>query len=335
MSIYVEGFPRYTSGRLLVSIVLILVGTGFLGCSRSTGLPENSVELVIDKSNAEELLRFFFGSFVGPSGGDPFEAGILTEVDGRFYVHSDSLEASFPTAGSRRLDTDGTGRVDWEELRSFLQATYYEAREIPPTVDSLRNEISYRDTTEWFSVAIDGVMTTARRHIYIPRDGLVAAIERYVSAGERLLYPVGTTIVGEHRRGNQIVEVTAMRKREDGFWDYFVYDASGELAPSTRTEPKQLAVPAQCAGCHFGSRLFEPEESFPGSAPSGPHGPRKIHVDEHLRNGEVVRYFDEHRKRSDDVLGIYNTLFVSHVLRLKNSGMITSEQKALLETINL
>jgi hypothetical protein len=322
--------------HFLIGCLLLGSGFGGSGCTPSSTPGSNeTLELAIDKSNPEQLLRFFFGSYGGPSGGDPFKRGILTERDGKFYLNIDSLTASFPPAERRMLDQDDNRVVDWEELESFLQATYYEVREPPPTLDSLRRELSYRDTTDWYSVGINGVMTTARRYIYVSRGALAGAITGYHSAGERLMYPTGTTIVGEHRQGGRVVEVTAMRKREDGFWDYFVYDSSGGLTASTHTEPKQLSVPAQCAGCHFGSRLFEPEESYPGQARSGPHGPRKIHVDENLRRADIVRYFDEHRKRSDYVLGIYNTLFVAHLLGKRNDGTITAEEKSLLHALNL
>ncbi len=309
---------------------------GAVGCSSSsTSASDGYLEFAIDKSNAGELLSYFFGSYVGSGGGNPFDAGILVEQDGRYFVRPDALAASFPPAAGETLDSDSSGVVDWDELKSFLQATYYEARGVPPTLDSLRRETHYRDTATWFTVAVDGVMTTARRHIYVSRDALASALEGYVSSDEQLLYPVETTIVGEHRRGNEIVEVTAMRKRGDGYWDYFVYDSTGHLATSTDTDPKRLAVPAQCAGCHFGSRLYEPEESFPGRAPPGPHGPRRIHVGEPLRRPDVVRHLDEHRKRSDDVLGIYNTLFVAKLLQMRKEGTLTSAQKQLLDAVNL
>ena len=307
-----------------------------VACSSSPeSPPEGEVAVVIDKSNARKLLTYFFGSYAGSGGAEPFEAGILRHRNGRFYLNTDSLSASFPPAEESVLDRDSSGVVDWDELEVFLQETYYRARALPPTLDSLRGETGYRDSTDWFSVAIDGVMTTARRHIYVSRGALAAALQDYAAADHRLLYPVGTTIIGEHRQGGNLLEVTAMRKRGDGYWDYFVYDSSGDLATSTQTEPKRLAVPAQCAGCHFGSRLFEPEESFPAHAPKGPHGPRRIHVGQELRRADVVRHFDEHRKRSDDVLGIYNTLFVSRLLRKRSSGTLTAAQRELLESVNL
>lgn len=126
-----------------------------------------------------------------------------------------------------------------------------------------------------------------------------------------------------------------MRKRADEQWDFFVYGKDGLPAAQTNTPPRPLKSPVQCVGCHFGDKLFEPAESFPARARPGPHGPRQIYVDEDLRDPVVVRYFDEHRKRSDTILGLYTTLFVSRLRNQQKAGSLTAEDAALLESIDL
>ena len=105
-----------------------------------------------------------------------------------------------------------------------------------------------------------------------------------------------------------------MLKREDGHWDFFAYGPDGTPTTETAARPRPLRVPTQCVGCHFGSKLYEPEKSFPAEAADGPHGPRVLHVDDAARKPDVVQFFDEHRKRSDHVLGLYATLLVSQLL---------------------
>ena len=178
-------------------------------------------------------------------------------------------------------------------------------------------------------------MTTARRHIYVPEAALRSALAAYHQNGERLLYPVGTTMVGEHHLGGAHVETTAMRKRADGFWDFFTYDTEGNLAKSTNTPPRKLKTPTQCVGCHTGNKPFEPERSFPDEALPGPHGPRALYVDDALRDPEVTAFFDEHRKRSDTVLGIYNTLFVAQLRADRRAGRLGEADVRLLEGLGL
>jgi hypothetical protein len=178
-------------------------------------------------------------------------------------------------------------------------------------------------------------MTNARRHVRVPTAPLHDALEAYVDRGNRIIYPVGTVIVADHELNGRITERSVMKKRGDGHWDYAVYDSAGVLAPSTTTPPKPLKVPTQCAGCHLGTRLYEPEKSFPAPARPGPAGPRKIHWSRPLPSPDLVGYFDEHRKRSDGILGIYGTLFISELKARQSTDSLNAEDLRLLELLGL
>ncbi len=313
--------------------VLLLLGALLVGCS-GPDANADGLRLDLDKRDPEQLLRFYLGSYLGPDGGDPVEAGLLSD-DGRFRLHPDALEARWHAALDS-ANADGDGSLDWDEFVDFIDQTYAETRGFPPTLDAFRAEVPYAPgDSAWFTVEIDGVMTNARRHVFVPMPGLRAALSGYHDNGERLLYPVGTALVGEHRVGGELAETTAMRKRADGFWDFFVYGRDGALAAATATEPRPLRSPTQCLGCHIGRKLFEPEKSFPAPAPDGPFGPRGIHVGPSMRNAEVVAFFDEHAKRSDTALGVYGTLFVSALLADRAAGRLSAEDAALLESLGL
>ena len=316
----------------------LLLSLALPACAPSEGGRTSALLPVdIDKSDPERLLRYHFGGYAAPEGADPFEAGLLRERDGGgFAIDVDVLEQLHPDAATALQDSDGDGTLNWKELEAFLQATYYDVRDLPPTLAALQTEAPYRsDTPPWFHVELNGVMTTARRHIYVPEAALQSALAHYHENGERLIYPVGTTMVGEHHLEGEHVETTAMRKRADGFWDFFTYDAEGNLADSTSTPPRNLKTPTQCVGCHTGNKPFEPEESFPDEALPGPHGPRQLYVDAALRDPEVTAFFDEHRKRSDTVLGIYNTLFIAQLRADRRAGRLSEADVRLLETLGL
>jgi hypothetical protein len=293
------------------------------------------VRLALDKRNPERLLRFYFGSYLGPEGGDAVEAGVLSGEGEDFRVHPGALDARWRAAlDSANANDDGA--IDWDEFVAFVDETYAAARALPPTLDAFHHEVPYAEgDPAWFTVELDGVMTTARRHLFVPVSALRAALTDYRANDERLIYPVGTAIVGEHRVEGALAETTVMRKRPDGFWDFFVYGRDGALAGATDTPPRALRSPTQCVGCHFGRKLFEPEESFPAEAPAGPFGPRGIDVGPEMRNADVVALFDEHARRSDTVLGVYNTLFVSGLLADRRAGRLVPEDAALLDGLEL
>ena len=331
---------RYFGSSILPLLLVLLVGCTDTDPA-SDGASTDGLVLDTEKRNPERLLRFYFGSYLGPDGGDAVEAGLLSGAGDDFCLHPDALDARWrPALDSANADADDT--LNWDELVDFFEATYAEARDLPPTLDAFRADAPYAaGDPDWFEVELSGVMTTARRHLFVPESALRAALTDYRANEERLIYPVGTALVGEHRIEGELAETTVMRKRPDGFWDFFVYGADGALALATDTPPRALRSPVQCVGCHFGRKQFEPEESFPAEAPPGPFGPRGIHAVEgepltdNLRNADVVAFFDEHAKRSDTALGVYNTLFVSGLLADRRAGRLAPEDAALLDGLGL
>lgn len=329
-----------TSGRCARRFAVLVMLLGVLqGCSEGTAddaLPASFIRVDIDKSEPKRLLTYYFGGYLRPTPADPFEAGLLADTLGRLFLNIDSLAAHHPAAASTLTDGNGDNRVDWEEFESFIDATYYDARGLPRTIDSLLNRAAYTENDpNWMHVELNGVMTTARRRLAIDKASIRHALATYWENGERLIYPVGTTIIGTHLRNDSLAETTVMRKREDGFWDFAVYDAGDSLSSKTLTPPRELKSPVQCVGCHFGSKLFEPEKSFPARSEPGPHGPRQIYVSDELRDPDVVRLFDEHRKRSDTILGLYSTLFVAELRKQHRDGTAAEEDAALLENLGL
>lgn len=292
----------------------------------------DGVPLRLDRRDPEPLIRATLGGYVSPEGGDPFEAGIVSHDGDDLTLHPQQLPADFR---QRLHDLNGDGAIDWDELAGLLDTTYYEARGLPATLDELRRSAPYaEDDPAWFTVDVDGVMTAARRRIYVPEAALREAIAGFRPSGE-LRYPPGTWIIGEHRIDGEVVETTAKRRRPDGFWDFAVYDAQGLLTPATQTEPRALRAPTQCTGCHLGKRLFEPEKSFPAEAPDGPYGPRAYHVPDAWRSREATALFNEHASRDDGVLGLYATIYVGRLLDARQRGALDPADAALLESLGL
>ena len=304
------------------------------GCTNDSGDGTNpdptGILIDLDRANERPFLEYYFGPY---SSGDPF-AELVKEDGGHFYLDLDALTARHANAaGLQPAASDGV--LTWEELSPFFRENYYDVIDAPATLADLMEESGGAEIESWFELETDGVMTSARRHARIPTSAVRSALEAYSASGNHLRYPIGTPIIVHHVIGEEIVETTAMRKRDDGYWNHFVFDGDGFLTGSTSTPPKKLAVPTQCAGCHLGKRLYEPEKRFPAEARPGPHGPRKVHVDERLRNTTVVGYLDEHRKRSDGVLGLYGTIYLSRLLASRQDGTLQPDDAALLDQLGL
>lgn len=290
---------------------------------------DSGVRIVLEGADDRRLLSFYIGGMVSDEGQDPFEAGFVEERSGRFYLILERISARLPELGSSLVSAAEDGAIDWAELEPIIQAHYYDYRPIPRSIADLRTlKGDWRASGEWFSFEVNGVMSSSIRRIHVPKDALISALSSYRESGDRIMYNAGTTFISEHVEGDRVLEVSALTKRNDGYWDFYAYDESGEQTTRIRRDPTDLTVPTRCVGCHFGNRLFEPERSFPAESRPGPNGPRKMYVSEELKNADVVRMLDEHRKRSDTILGLYGTLFIS---QLKATSDLSSDLKDLLD----
>ncbi len=281
-----------------LACLVALAAVSLAGCG---GGDASALRLDVERRDPSALLNLYLGALLGPDGGDPVAAGLAARDGDAWTLDGTAIAAKAPT-GATQIDGDGDGDVDGDELAAFAQATYATARAFPATLDALA-----LDTSRAFALGVSGVMTSAPRRVFVPRAALRSAIAGYRAAGDRLVYPAGTVVWGAH--GGADGETTLMRKRADGVWDFAVYDRAGRLAPATSGAPRPLKSPTQCIGCHAGVRLFEPEKSFPGDAPAGPDGPRAVHTT--FRSAAATAFFDEHRKRSDGLLGLYATVYAA------------------------
>lgn len=321
--------PRWAGWAALVA-ALVVAGCG--GGGPVDVQTADAVPLRLDRDDPGRLLGSVLGAYVGPDGGDPVEAGMLSGEGADLVLHPQRLPAA---ARAALADANGDGAIDWDELAAMLEASYVDARGLPPTLDALRQRADYTaGEPAWFTVEVDGVMTAARRRIHVPLDALREAMRAF-AAGGSLDYPAGTWIVGEHAVDGAVVETTVKHRRADGHWDFAVYGPDGALAPATQTEPRALRVPTQCTGCHLGRRLFEPEKSFPAEAGDGPFGPRAIYVPDAWRSAEATALFDEHRRRDDGVLGLYATLYAGRLLAARDAGTLADDDRQLLERLGL
>jgi len=323
-----RGGPRNPMLRLAT----VLFSAGVLAACAGRDVDIRAAERVrveLDRRNAEVVVRYYLGGFAGADGGDPVAAGLLALDGGGLWMYP----AALPAGARETLVDDGDGVLDDEEFTAWAGATYRDARALPATIEDLGQTWSASDTS-WFSFDIEGSpMTHARRRLFAPVSAVREAIVRFAEEGE-LTYPPGTLLVGEHVVDGQVAETTVKRRRADGFWDFMVYDGAGRLAGATSAPPRGLRAPAQCTGCHLGSRLFEPDRSFPAPAPAGPAGPRAVVVPDAWRDAGAAAIFREHAARTDHVLGPYATVYVGRLRADRAAGRsLPREDIELLERL--
>ena len=302
-------------------------------CQQSNN--SNLVPVQLDRPRAERLLNFYFGSYTASKGISPTEAGLLHIEGEDIFVSQQSLDQLGLSA--QLEDINGDQVINWDELEPFLLSTYYEARKFPSTLETLYAQTGTpHPDSGWMDIELDGMMVSARRQIFVQEEDVQQALLAYRENKNQLLYPTGTIFIGHHYNKGELVETTISQKRNDQFWDFFIYDQEGRLTPNTVTGPKELLAPTRCVGCHVGTKLFEPEVSFPNGAPDGPFGQRGIYVEEEARNSEIATHLDEHAKRSDTVLGLYATVYASRLQSKLDAGeILTERERTMLEAIDL
>ncbi|MCY4205953.1 MAG: hypothetical protein OXE92_09550 [Bacteroidetes bacterium] len=301
----------------MIVLVLLLVG-----CSSG-----QQFELSMSGEKAERLQQFYFSSYTNEN---PFEVGILEKRKRKVYFNLSVLK-EFEPEFAINLESRITGNfLDAESLKTVVQATYFDARNLPQTLTEFNARWAI-DNPKIFEV--HGPVTRYLRQITMSEKALQYAILNYFANGEKLYYPTGTVIKAEHISENKILETTAMMKRSDGFWDFVTYDSTGYRASETLPNPRALATPTQCVGCHLGKKPFEPEDSWPSDAPDAPGGIRKWYTG--ARDQQVTDFFKEHSLRSDLVLGLYATTYVSDLRVQRKSATLDSSEIALLDYLGL
>lgn len=285
------------------------------------------LEVTVEGESEQRLLRFYFGSYTSE---DPFEAGLLNERGGRFYIDLAVLREYGPELAQELKTKASGGVVSPDSLRTAVQMTYYHARNLPEKLSEF-NDQWVTDNVVTFEV--HGPVTNYLRRITLSESALQSAIWNYYENGEKIRYAVGTAIKAEHLRGTRIVETTAMVRRSDGFWDFLTYDSTGDLTSHTLPNDRALVTPTQCTGCHLGKKGFEPEQSWPVEPAKAPGDIRKWYTGP--RDIEVAEFFSEHFRRSDTLLGLYATAYVSNLRAQRRTGTLDSSAIALLNHLGL
>ena len=290
------------------------------------GMPQvNQVE--ITNADDQDVLEYYLGIMAG---GDPSELGLLTRQSNGYYLNSARLGELRPGFDQVLKPYLHGHQLDWDSLLVFVESVYDEIRLLPDQLTELRDSTL---SNEMLTHDVHGPMTRYLRRIMVPRSALIAAISQYNANGQRLIYPTGTVIAARHVDNGDLVESTVMYKRPEGYWEFGTYDQGGRRAAETRPNPRALETPRQCIGCHLGQRQFEPEKSFPRPAADGPDGVRQWYTD--ARDPVIADFFREHARRSDTVLGLYATIYVTNLLRARALESTDAADAQLLEQLGL
>jgi len=296
-------------------------------CAHPTAdIPPGSHSIDLDKSGEAHLIGYWLSAYLDPPG-DPFEAGVVFESDGSFFLAArDSMQYKAPDL----MPLLAHETVDWAVFSAFITETWHDAVGHPQSIGEwVELDGNWRDAEGWMRIPVKGSMSPYERVVHVRESSVRAAIAKRAQSGE-LIYPLGTLFVAEHVEGDVVMETTIMWKRQQDAWDYVSYDADGQRTDRIFKEPEPLLSPVQCQGCHEGNRGFEPERSFPRQVDAGPDGERYIGVDEASRDPVVTSALNEHMRRSDTILGLYATVYLSRVRTRVLSGSGSASDSLLL-----
>lgn len=313
----------YTLRRMLRTIItsMLLLALAATGCGTGSnseggaadvGMSSSAVPIGFEGDDAHRLLGFYFGSFLGPEGGDPVALGILEKREKSWYLRDPQAIDDVPALLQDLYAISRVaGELTEEALSAFVQEHYYAVRNFPGTLEEASTALGEWAEPAWFMIDVKGSMVPLKRRTWVRRTAIEAALDNMETLNDRVVYEAGTVFVGEHLEGADVVETTFMRKRADGHWDYWAYDSEGLLTDLVKKEPRDMLVPTRCTGCHFGDRLFEPERSYPAEARPGPEGERALYIPQSWRRADLAGTIQEHARRSDTVLGLYATLYLA------------------------
>ncbi|GEM_PF-1472362 len=293
---------------LLIPTFITLIS----GCSK----PPDTIRLPLEGAQGKKIASFYIGMIPGVQ-----PDHVLMQNEKRLHLRRSMVHNAAPELGELldrlRRDSDSLTKDSWNEFASVIDKRW---NSLPDSLNALiESEASKKAEISPFVLSVYGAMTTYRRDIHIPRKALEDALLYYWNRGEKITYPVGTAIIAYHKdeRG-KIVEVTAKKKREDGFWDFGVYGQDGQRRSRTASPPTPYAAPTQCVGCHLGTMPYEPEASFLLRG-DDPGGREYLVLDRRLRNEKLIDLLNEHERRSDHILGVYGTVYLAEILTLPPS----------------
>ncbi len=308
------------------SLFLVLL-VALSACAQpSPPVPPGSLAVDLEKPGQDVLLTYWLNVYLDPPR-DPLSANVLYHSDGMYYLApEDSIRSKAP--GLLPLLTHEF--VDWDIFSTFIQDTWHDAAGHPRSIGEWIERVgNWREAEGWLRIPVKGSMSPYERVVSVQESAVRHALSER-SRGGALIYPEGTLFVADHMVENQIMETTIMWKRQSDTWDYVSYDGDGHLTDRIFKEPDPLQSPIQCLGCHRGNRAFEPERSFPAPADPGPNGARYIDVDNDARDAVVTSVMNEHMRRSDTILGLYATIFLSRVRVRVLSGRGSASDSLLL-----
>lgn len=284
---------------------------------------KNQILIDLGRSDPDRILSYYFGIY---NGSDPFGSALIVKEGEDYLLNRTLLVGDLEIFAKYAED----GKLDWDELKSELESSYYSQTNAPRNLGDL---VGDKDVLDSFTVEVHGVMSEAKRSIAVQTSDLQQALLNYTENSDQLLYPVNTTFIANHRRDDALEETTVMKKISESEWAYWVYDSEGVLSTQTVSQPRKLKSPTQCIGCHMGQKAFEPEASFPKKLEERESRRRQVYVDDSLRSAKITTFFDEHQKRADSVLGLYATLYMSQ-LQLKAEPDLNDTERQILDSFS-
>lgn len=224
---------------------------------------------------------------------------------------------------------------DAKSLQKFIDNYYISYRGFYPRLTDITNSVHYKTEGLWFKVEASSDIMQGLRKIYINKKNLFLALLRYKKNGGKIIYPPGTIFISETYRpnkkskANEFQNAEVMIKREDGEWDFFLYDSYQRINRNPLPESKTDVSPYGCLKCHYTKIRHEPFKSFPKQVSKK----YSVSADADSYSREVFQFFEENRRKTDHVMGPYASMFVSKLASDARQGKLSKEDQFIFDNL--
>lgn len=202
--------------------------------------------------------------------------------------------------------------------------------------DAMQSATSFDDTDAWMSVEVaQSTVTGTKRRLWFEKEAATRALENHErprnGVGEKMPWPKGSVFIAETiDRDGDVSERAIIAIDDGGAGRYAVFGADGSPANELGRGPGHPAarLSSSCRACHAGDKTFHPMMSYP----SEPVDVR-LELPEGRRDVRLALVLNEGRRRGSRIIGVYGTLWLSHLAWSARNGTLLERDAAWLERL--
>ncbi|NTV46032.1 MAG: hypothetical protein HGB11_05835 [Chlorobiales bacterium] len=312
--------------RLITTTSLILL---FLfSPNRTFGGNENTPVIQFAKPDRAQSVYRYNLKTIGQMATRPFNPDTLRRL--RF-----TEEELGPKLFSELTDGNDVTSYDAKSVQSFIDNYYLSYRGFYPKLSDIADKWRYKSPELWIRMDVNSDVMQGRREIYINKKSLFLALLKFKKNGNKIIYAPGTIFLSEtyrlnkKQRKDEFANAEMIIKREDGEWDFFLYDSYQRITTNPIAESKTGVAPHGCLKCHSAKVQQEPFKSFPKNASKT----YSVSLGSDYYNADVFKFLGESRVKTDYVMAPYASMFLSKLIADARQSKLTREDQFIYQNL--